>query len=369
MNAITCASPSEHRCRSERGARLPTTAVLLAVAGCALAPTGSLADEGGVSFWLPGMYGSLAAVPQQQPGWSLATVYYHTSVSAGGDVSLSREFTLRKIPVNLTANLTANLHGTGDLEFVVPSYVFATPVLGGQASVGMASIYGRTSTSLAGTLSGSLATPLGSIAFMRSDSISDSVTGFGDLYPQATLKWNQGVYNFMTYLTGDIPVGAYDSTRLSNIGIGHGAIDGGAGYTYFNPQTGRELSAVTGLTANFKNSSTDYQNGVDWHLDWGMSQFLSKQVHVGAVGYFYQQLTGDSGGGDRLGDFKSRVIGIGPQIGFIFPVGNMQGYLNVKGYKEFDEEHRAAGWNGWVTFAISPPAPSPPPPKTVLIHK
>jgi hypothetical protein len=87
------------------------------------------------------------------------------------------------------------------------------------------------------------------------------------------------------------------------------------------------------------------------------------------VGYFYQQLTGDSGGGDRLGDFKSRVIGIGPQIGFIFPVGNMQGYLNVKGYKEFDEEHRAAGWNGWVTFAISPPAPSPPSPKTVLIHK
>jgi hypothetical protein len=28
---------------------------------------------------------------------------------------------------------------------------------------------------------------------------------------------------------GDIPVGAYDSMRLSNIGIGHGAIDGGGG--------------------------------------------------------------------------------------------------------------------------------------------
>ena len=64
---------------------------------------------------------------------------------------------------------------------------------------------------------------------------------------------------------------------------------------------------------------------------------------MGGVGYFFQQLSGDSGG--RLGDFKSRVIGIGPQIGYIFPVGNMQGYLNLKGYKEFDEEHRAAGWN------------------------
>jgi hypothetical protein len=25
----------------------------------------------------------------------------------------------------------------------------------------------------------------------------------------------------MTYITGDIPVGAYDSTRLANMGIGH----------------------------------------------------------------------------------------------------------------------------------------------------
>jgi hypothetical protein len=49
------------------------------------------------------------------------------------------------------------------------------------------------------------------------------------LYPQFFVRWNTGVHNYMTYITGDIPVGAYDSTRLSNIGIGHGAIDGGGG--------------------------------------------------------------------------------------------------------------------------------------------
>jgi hypothetical protein len=32
------------------------------------------ADEGGVSFWLPGLFGSLAAVPVT-PGWSLASIY------------------------------------------------------------------------------------------------------------------------------------------------------------------------------------------------------------------------------------------------------------------------------------------------------
>jgi len=34
--------------------------------------------------------------------------------------------------------------------------------------------------------------------------------------------------------------------------------------------------------------------------------------------YFFQQLTGDSGLGAKLGDFKGRVAGIGPHIGFLF---------------------------------------------------
>ena len=185
---------------------------------------------------------------------------------------------------------------------------------------------------------------------------------FADLYPMVTLRWNHGVHNYMIYGTGDIPVGTYDSNRLANLGIGHGAADTGVGYTYFNPATGHEFSAVTGVTYNFKNTETDYQNGIDWHLDWGASQFLSKQMFIGVVGYFYQQLTADRGQPPILGDFKSRVIGVGPQVGFMFPVDDMQGYLNLKGYYEFDAENRPEGWNAWVTFAISPaekPAPGP----------
>jgi hypothetical protein len=68
-------------------------------------PTAATADEGGVSFWLPGFFGSLAAAPQQ-PGWSLTSIYYHTSVSAGADVARAREFETSRIPVNLTANVS-----------------------------------------------------------------------------------------------------------------------------------------------------------------------------------------------------------------------------------------------------------------------
>jgi hypothetical protein len=321
--------------------------------------TTTKADESGVSFWLPGFFGSLAAAPQQ-PGWALTSVYYHTSVSAGADVARAREFQIGRLPVTATATASASVNARADMGFALPTYTFATPVLGGQLTLGAIGIYGRVDTSLAGSVTGSIATPLGAFPFSRFDTISDSVTGFGDVWPIAMLRWNNGVHNYMTYMTGDIPVGAYDSTRMSNIGIGHGAIDAGAGYTYLNPQTGHEFSGVLGFTYNFANQSTQYQNGVDMHFDWGASQFLTKQVLIGAVGYVYTELGCDSGSGDRVGCFQSQVVGAGPQVGFIIPLtSETQGYLNLKSYWEFASQNRAAGWNGWVTFVISPAEQTP----------
>ena len=98
----------------------------------------------------------------------------------------------------------------------------------------MGGFVGRSNTDLAGTLT----TTLGPLVSVRTEDISSTVTGFGDLYPVAMLKWNHGVHNYMVYATGDIPIGAYDFNRLANLGIGHGAIDGGVGYTYLNPLTG-----------------------------------------------------------------------------------------------------------------------------------
>ena len=322
------------------------------------------ADEGGVSFWLPGLFGSLAAVPVT-PGWSLASIYYHTSVGASGNVAAAKEIQIGRFPATVNVNLNANLNAQADLLILNPTYTFATPVLGGQFAVSVMGIYGRNNVGVDGALTLGAA---GLVLASRMGSISDSVTGFGDLYPTATLTWHSGVNNWITYLTGDIPVGSYDSNRLANIGIGHGAIDGGFGYTYLNPATGHEFSGVGGFTYNLKNQDTRYQNGIDFHFDWGASQFLSKQVFVGVVGYAYQQLTNDFGQNPILGGMQSRVLGVGPQIGYLFPVGKMQGYLNVKGYGEFDAANRPSGWNTWLTFSISeaPPASTVTPTKHLI---
>jgi hypothetical protein len=318
--------------------------------------TGAVADEGGVSFWIPGLFGSLAAVPQQQPGWSFTAMDYYDSVKAGGDVALARDITIDGFKTKLHANLNADLNAHIDLGLLIPSYVFAQPVLGAQASISMMAVVGRVDTTLQGQIAGSI----GPFGFSKFGSITDTTTGNGDLAPMFALRWHEGADNFMTYVTGDLPVGQYDRTSLANIGIGHYTLDGGAGYTYFNPQTGHELSAVAGLTYNYVNPYTNYQNGIDFHLDWGMSQFLSKQLLIGAVGYVYNQVTGDSGSGDHVGPFESRVIGVGPQVGYIFPLGSYQGYLNLKGYGEFDAHDRPSGYNAWLTLSISPGAPTPP---------
>jgi hypothetical protein len=70
------------------------------------------------------------------------------------------------------------------------------------------------------------------------------------------------------------------------------------------------------------------------------------------VGYVYQQVTGDSGSGATLGAFKSRVVGIGPQVGDFFDAWDRKWYVNVKGYYEFAAEIRPDGWNVWLTLVI-----------------
>lgn len=74
----------------------------------------------------------------------------------------------------------------------------------------------------------------------------------------------------------DISVGDTNRNELTNTGIDHGA-DLGGGYPL-------DRSGILGrrrLDAQAKNPVKQYESGIDFHLDLGVSQFLSKQVIVG----------------------------------------------------------------------------------------
>jgi hypothetical protein len=347
--------------RSVRGAATFTSALAgtLALGALITIPSTARAVEGGVSYWVPGFFGSLAASPVA-PGLTVANLYYHASVSAGGDVAFARQVSAGNITTNFTGNLNANIKADVDLYMLAPSYTFAERFAGnGQATFALLIPYGRARASVDATLTGNLG--LGGPGFAISGGRTDEIVGIGDIAPMFNVRWNNGVHNVMTYVTGNLTVGRYDPTRLANLGLGHNAMDAGAAYTYLNSQTGTEFSATLGFTYNFLNSYTQYQGGVDMHFDWGASRFVTKQLQLGLVGYAYQQLSCDSGAGNRVGCFEGRVLGVGPQIGYVIPMGQVQGYLNLKGYYEFDAAHRPSGWNTWLTFAISPTAETPKP--------
>jgi hypothetical protein len=64
------------------------SSVLVALA-TAIASAPVRADQGGISFWLPGAFGSLAATPVA-PRWAMGTTFLNEFVRAGGDVASSR---------------------------------------------------------------------------------------------------------------------------------------------------------------------------------------------------------------------------------------------------------------------------------------
>ena len=264
-------------------------------------------------------------------GWSLVAMPYVYS----GNADKSKNF-------QHGTSINAGLSARESLVLMQLGYVAEEKILGGQPYLGVGWGPGTNTT----TASVSVVNP--STQLNRSNTSNGST----DIYPLASLTWNQGNNNFKTYVTGDIPVGTYSPTSLAAIGIGHAAMDAGGGYTYLNNTTGLEFSGVLGATYNWMNNQTNYQNGIDSHLDWSVSQFVSQNWQVGIAGYAYYQLTADSGSGDRVGAFKSRVAAIGPQIGYLFNIGKKQAYINLRAYKEYWAQNRVEGYATIATISI-----------------
>ena len=94
--------------------------------------------------------------------------------------------TINRFNTTVNVNLNASLKANPNLVLVNPTYVFATPVFGGQFALSMAGAYGR---SIAG-INGTLTATVGPLTVTRQGAIEDGRYVFSDLYPEATLRWN-----------------------------------------------------------------------------------------------------------------------------------------------------------------------------------
>jgi hypothetical protein len=291
------------------------------------------ADEGGASFWLLGTYANQAAIASA-PGFSMDMTYYSSGAKSKYRTTTS------------DGRLETGFYSNSTYLMVTPSYAFETPVLGAQFEFGVTVLAGNYNSTLSTTF-----VPPGGPA--QSDATSDSMTALGDLFPQASLKWNRDAHNFMVYAAANVPIGAYDMNRQASVGSGTWALDAGVGYTYYDEETGHELSAVLGSTFNFMNPYTAYQSGIDLHLELSASQYVTDSLSLGVAGYFFNQITGDTGPAANLGPFMSRVAGIGPQLGYDFKFGDREASLSARSYYEFAGQNRGQGWNAWLTLVVA----------------
>ena len=98
--------------------------------------------------------------------------------------------------------------------------------------------------------------------------------------------------------------------------------------------------------------ATDYKTGDEFHLEWAATKYLTKEFTIGLVGYYYQQLTPDTGTGARLGAFEGRVVSLGGSIGYTFEVGKLPISTRLKVYREFDAVNHLEGTAGFFTVSM-----------------
>jgi hypothetical protein len=160
--------------------------------------------------------------------------------------------------------------------------------------------------------------------------IDDSETALGDitLLP-ASFYWNSGNWHLNLYEMIVTPTGQYDVDNNINLGRNYWSFDTVFALTHLDMDSGREFSLATGYMINTENDDTDYRTGDELHVDAMFNQFLSETFGLGLHGYYYKQVTGDSGDGAVLGDFKGESYGIGPSFLWIPKAGD--GKFSISG--------------------------------------
>lgn len=142
------------------------------------------------------------------------------------------------------------------------------------------------------------------------------------------------------------PTGSYEVGRLANTGKNFWTIEPTAAFMYFGQKNGREASLFLGVDFNTENKDTQYTSGVQAHLDGTLAQHFPLWGGLaggGLTGFWYQQLSGDSGEGANFGDFKATAYGLGPVLSYASKFAGRDIIAELKWLHEFENKNRLEG--------------------------
>ena len=118
-----------------------------------------------------------------------------------------------------------------------------------------------------------------------------------------------------------------------------------AGVTwYIDKEKTWAVSALNRYELNTRQRHTHIKPGQAYTLEWGVSKTVAKVVDLGAVGYYQQQATANSG---PPSSSRDRVAAVGPEVNVAFPKPML--FASLRYDYEFLAENRAQGH----TFALT----------------
>lgn len=292
------------------------------------------AAEGGVGVYLLGARGPMAGFTPPPGVYFQDDTYFYDGKIGGG-----RSFPNGGLLVaNVSASTWMNLPTT---IWVTPAKIFG----GDLAFSATVPTFGEPRVSASLLVNSPRLGPIGA-------NVTDSQLNLSDFLVSSFVGWHSGNFHWQLGLSGVIPSGSYTLGHLSNASLNRRALDAFGALTWLDPAIGVDLSMAMGITFNQANPATDYKTGNEFHLEWAASKYITKEFTIGLVGYYYQQLSGDSGSGARLGAFEGRVIALGGTVGYTFEVGKLPISTRLKVYREFDVQNRMEGTAGFFTVSL-----------------
>jgi len=295
--------------------------ILLIVFSVVLANiTCAFAGEGGGSHYGPGFYGDFGVSIAPDPGFYLRNDFYYYTADGGGD--RFTEF----------GDIRADLEVDAAMIMLTGLLVTDREILGGRYACGavLPVVYTDISADI--------------IVEDAAGEIDDDRTAIADpAFIPFSLFWNHGNFHFNLYETVTLPIGSYDKNRNVDSGLNYWSFDTSFGFTYLHPEKGCEVSTTLGYIYNTENDDTDYHTGQEFYAEYMLNQFLSETFALGVQGFYYKQITGDSGSGALLGDFKGEAAGVGPALMWGTKILNTNVTMSAKWLHEFHTEHRMEG--------------------------
>ncbi|MEE4178712.1 MAG: transporter [Bacteroides sp.] len=170
---------------------------------------------------------------------------------------------------------------------------------------------------------------------------NENKMGLGDLkVTPLAIGWdNRGFFHYSSSISFYFPTGNYDPKGYANTCKNYLSINPEFAITFFNEYTRTDISADLGLLYNLKNPATNYQTGVELYSEYAFVQGIERHWGLGLVGYFYHQLTSDSGDGVPGGDYKGKCNGLGPIITYDMRQGRTTIGLMAKMYFVYGNEN------------------------------